>query len=59
MLSRRKRKNQKVNPSNFDHLHVTNAYVQLNSERYPEENNLNINFSKNHFVKSSIVETGL
>ena len=24
--------NQKVNPSNFDHLQVTNAYVQLNSE---------------------------
>ena len=42
--------NQKVNPSNFDHLQVTNAYVQLNSERYPEEN-LNINFNKNHFVK--------
>ena len=29
--------NQKVNTSNFDHLQVTNAYVQLNSERYPEE----------------------
>ena len=45
-----KENNQKVNPSNFDHLQVTNAYVQLNSERYPEEN-LNINFNKNHFVK--------
>ena len=42
--------NQKVNSSNFDHLQVTNAYVQLNSERYPEENQ-NINFNKNHFVK--------
>ena len=41
---------QKVNPSNFDHLQVTNAYVQLNSKRYPEEN-LNINFNKNHIVK--------
>ena len=45
-----KENSQKVNPSNFDHLQVTNAYVQLNSERYPEEN-LNINFNKNHFVK--------
>ena len=42
--------NQKVNPSNFDHLHISNVYVQLNSERYPEEN-LNIDFSKNHFSR--------
>ena len=34
----------------LDHMKVTNEYVHLNCERYREEN-LNIDFSKNHHSK--------
>lgn len=40
---------QEKNPALFDHCYVRNAYVQLNSERYPERN-LNLNFGDNNYI---------
>lgn len=37
---------QLKNPAIFDHLSLTNAYVQLNTERYPEMD-LQLNFEEN------------
>ena len=45
-----KENSQKQNPAIFNHLNVANAYIDLNSERYPEEN-LNIDFGVNNHVK--------
>lgn len=41
---------QEQNPAVFDHLSLTNAYVQLNSERYPACD-LNVNFTNNHYLQ--------
>ena len=41
--------NQIMNPSIFDHCNVTNAFVQLNSERYPEMD-LQLDFNENQFT---------
>ena len=41
---------QEVNPSTFDHLNVTNTYVTLNAQRYPN-NDLNLNFTQNDYSK--------
>jgi len=41
---------QEQNPAVFDHLSLTNAYVELNSERYPAFD-LNINFNTNRYLK--------
>ena len=45
-----KESDQKQNTEIFNHLNLSNAYIDLNSERYPEEN-LNIDFSVNNHVK--------
>ena len=49
-FQKEKDNDQKKNPAIFDHLKYTNAYVQLNSERYPEEN-LNVDFDSNIYAK--------
>jgi hypothetical protein len=41
---------QEVNPSTFDHLNVTNTYVTLNAQRFPN-NDLNLNFTQNDYSK--------
>ena len=41
--------NQIKNPAIFNHCDVKNAYVQLNSERYPEMD-LQLNFENNNFT---------
>ena len=45
-----KENDQKQNPAIINHLNVSNAYIDLNSGRYPEEN-LNIDFSVNNHAK--------
>jgi hypothetical protein len=40
--------NQSKNPAQFDHCHLKNAFVQLNSERYPEMD-LQLDFNKNFY----------
>lgn len=45
-----KNTSQEQNPAVFDHLSLTNAYVQLNSERYPAYD-LNVNFTNNRYTK--------
>lgn len=42
-------KNQESNNGLFDNCDLKNAYVQLNNERYPE-NNLQLNFSGNNYA---------
>ena len=46
-----KKNDQKPNLAIFNHLNVSNAYTNLNTERYPEEN-LNIDFSVNNHTKT-------
>ena len=41
---------QQQNPATFDHLHLKNAYVTLNSERYPMSD-ITSNFGKNEYMK--------
>jgi len=41
---------QEKNPAVFDHLSLTNAYVELNSERYPTTD-LNVNFTTNRYLR--------
>ena len=45
-----KERTQEQNPAVFDHLSLTNAYAELNSERYPTFD-LNTNFTTNRYVK--------
>ena len=41
---------QEQNPAVFDHLTLTNAYAELNSERYPTTD-LNTNFTTNRYLR--------
>lgn len=41
---------QQQNPAVFDHLNLKNAYVTLNSERYPMLN-ITTNFDRNEYMK--------
>jgi len=41
---------KKKNLAIFDHMDLTNAYLTLNSERFPMRN-LNINFTKKNCMK--------
>lgn len=41
--------NQIMNPAVFDHCNITNAFVQLNSERYPEMD-LQLDFNENYYT---------
>jgi len=41
---------QQQNPAVFDHLNLRNAYITLNSERYPMLD-IKTNFDKNEFMK--------
>lgn len=41
---------QEQNAAVFDHSNLNNAYVMLNSERYPIRN-LNVNFARNDYMK--------
>ena len=41
---------QQQNPAVFNNLNLKNAYVTLNSERYPM-NDLTTNFGKNEYMK--------
>ena len=45
-----KENDQIQNPVIFNHLNVSNAYIDLNTDRYPEEN-LNTDFSVNNHAK--------
>ena len=45
-----KENDQKQNPAIFNHLNVSNVYIDLYCERYPEEN-LNIDISVNKHAK--------
>lgn len=45
-----KNNSQQQNPAIFDHLSLTNAYITLNSERYPMST-INTNFSRNEYMK--------
>lgn len=40
---------QEQNPAVFDHINVTNAFVQLNSEKYPSEDTT-VDFATNDYV---------
>jgi hypothetical protein len=44
-----KDRKQSSNPAQFDHCHLKNAYVQLNTERYPELD-LQLDFDKNLYT---------
>lgn len=41
--------NQLMNPAIFNHCNITNAFVQLNSERYPEMD-LQLDFNENRYT---------
>ena len=45
-----KENDQKQKSAIFNHLDISNAYIDLNTDRFPEEN-LNIDFSVNHRTK--------
>lgn len=45
----KKEEDQETNASLFDHTHVLNAYVLLNSERYPEADQ-NLSFRNNQYT---------
>ena len=45
-----KNRTQEQNPAVFDHLSLTNAYVELNSERYPTSD-LGTDFNRNRYLK--------
>src|SRR5271165_6609871 len=42
--------NQQQNPALFDHLNLRNAYITLNSERYPMLD-IKTNFDRNEYMK--------
>jgi len=49
-LQNDKNGSQEKNPEIFDNMDLTNAYVTLNSERFPMRN-LNFNFATNNYMK--------
>jgi hypothetical protein len=42
---------QQQNPAVFNNLHLKNAYVTLNSERYPKNDMIMTNFNRNEYMK--------
>ena len=47
--------NQTKNPSTFDHLNLNNAYVTLNSDRYPAVD-YNLSFSNQNFLGCIVMQ---
>ena len=42
---------QTENAAIFDHIHFRNAYIQINNERYPDQN-LDVDFKENRYAKA-------
>ena len=50
-----KDRNQNKNPSTFDHVNLKNAYVTLNSDRFPVAD-FNLSFSNQNCIECMVMQ---